>query len=209
MSKLEKKIKMLGIDYDGRIFNTLRELFAFIIFIYLLFSIKIGYIIAPIVSLLFYFLCEYIIIDIPLRKKNVLVEKEGIKFVSALLLNLKNGKSIRVSIKNSSKVIKGELSAKFVKVLNDVKIGLTMEEALTNLSREIPSVFLQNIILNLKENTKYGTDIIENIEWQLEAMEEHYEKVMIGRKKLLPIKLCLNTLLFLTIMILFLLYYIK
>ena len=84
-----------------------------------------------------------------------------------------------------------------------------MEEALTNLSREIPSVFLQNIILNLKENTKYGTDIIENIEWQLEAMEEHYEKVMIGRKKLLPIKLCLNTLLFLTIMILFLLYYIK
>lgn len=209
MSKLEKKIKMLGIDYDGRIFNTLRVLFAFIIFIYLLFSIKIGYIIAPIVSLLFYFLCEYIIIDIPLRKKNVLVEKEGIKFVSALLLNLKNGKSIRVSIKNSSKVIKGELSAKFAKVLNDVKIGLTMEEALTNLSREIPSVFLQNIILNLKENTKYGTDIIENIEWQLEAMEEHYEKVMIGRKKLLPIKLCLNTLLFLMIMILFLLYYIK
>ena len=209
MKKLEKKIKLLGIDYDVRIFNVLRTIFAIIILLYLVFSIKIGYIIAPIIALLFFVLCEYIIIDVPLKKKNIDVEKEGIKYVSALLLNLKNGKSVKTSIKNSSKVIKGEISNRFAKVLSDVKIGLTLEESLTDLSERIPSIYLQNVILNLKENTKYGTDIIKNIEWQLEAMEQHYEGLVIGRKKMLPIKLCLNTLLFLAIMIMLLIYCVK
>ena len=168
-----------------------------------------GYIIGPIVASLFFVLCEYIVIDLPLRKKNVEIEKEGISFVSALLLNLKGGKSIKVSIKNSSRVIHGDVSNKFNKVLNDIKLGFTMEESLKDLSERLPSVYLQNIVLILIENAKYGTKILDSIEWQLEAMEEHYENIVIGHKKILPIKLCLNTLLFLGFMIGILLYYTK
>ena len=168
-----------------------------------------GYIIGPIVASLFFVLCEYIVIDLPLRKKNVEIEKEGISFVSALLLNLKGGKSIKVSIKNSSRVIHGDVSNKFNKVLNDIKLGFTMEESLKDLSERLPSVYLQNIVLILIENAKYGTKILDSIEWQLEAMEEHYDNIVIGHKKILPIKLCLNTLLFLGFMIGILLYYTK
>ena len=173
MKKLAKKIKLLGIDYDARIFNALRLLFALILLLYFVFSFEMGYIIGPIVASLFFVLCEYIVIDLPLRKKNVEIEKEGISFVSALLLNLEGGKSIKVSIKNSSRV------------------------------------YLQNIVLILIENAKYGTKILDSIEWQLEAMEEHYDNIVIGHKKILPIKLCLNTLLFLGFMIGILLYYTK
>ena len=209
MNKLEKKIKLLGIDYDARIFNILRTVLAIVLFLYLVFSIKVGYIIAPLVAFLFYTLCEYIVIDIPLRKKNIEIEKEGIDYVSALLLNLKNGKSVKTSIKNSSRVVKGDLSKSFAKVLSDIKIGLTLEEALRDLGERVPSIYLQNIIIDLKENTKYGTKVLDSIEWQLEAMEQHYEEIVIGKKKMLPIKLCLNTLLFLALMILVLFYYIN
>ena len=209
MKKLEKKIKLLGIDYNARIFNILRTILTIVLFLYLLLSLSVGYIIAPIIAIIFYVMCEYVVIDIPLRKKNVEVEKEGIDYISALLLNLKNGKSIKTSIKNSSKVVRGKLSENFAKVLSDVKIGLTMEEALSDLGEKVPSVYLQNIIIDLKENTKYGTKVLDSIEWQLEAMEQHYEEIVIGKKKMLPIKLCLNTLLFLALMILVLFYYIN
>jgi len=209
MKKLRRKIKLLGINYDANIFNSLRLVFSLILFFYLIFSIKYGYIIAPLIAIIFYLLSEYVVIDIPLRNKIINMEKEGIEYVSSLLLNLKNSKSIRVSIKNSSRVINSDLSKEFSQVINDTKIGLTLEESLNNLSERIPSIFLQNIILNLKESNKNGTNVINSIERQLEAMEQHYEEIVVGRNKSIPIIMCLNTILFLSLMIVFLFYIIK
>ena len=209
MKKLRRKIKLLGINYDANIFNSLRLVFSLILFFYLIFSIKYGYIIAPLIAIIFYLLSEYVVIDIPLRNKIINMEKEGIEYVSSLLLNLKNSKSIRVSIKNSSRVINSDLSKEFSQVINDTKIGLTLEESLNNLSERIPSIFLQNIILNLKESNKNGTKVIDSIERQLEAMEQHYEEIVVGRNKSIPIIMCLNTILFLSLMIVFLFYIIK
>ncbi len=209
MKKLQRKIKLLGINYDANIFNSLRLVFSLILFFYLIFSIKYGYIIAPLIAIIFYLLSEYVVIDIPLRNKIINMEKEGIEYVSSLLLNLKNSKSIRVSIKNSSRVINSDLSKEFSQVINDTKIGLTLEESLNNLSERIPSIFLQNIILNLKESDKNGTNVINSIERQLEAMEQHYEEIVVGKNKSIPIIMCLNTILFLSLMIVFLFYIIK
>lgn len=209
MKKLRRKIKLLGINYDANIFNSLRLVFSLILFFYLIFSIKYGYIIAPLIAIIFYLLSEYVVIDIPLRNKIINMEKEGIEYVSSLLLNLKNSKSIRVSIKNSSRVINNDLSKEFSQVINDTKVGLTLEESLNNLSERIPSIFLQNIILNLKESDKNGTNVINSIERQLEAMEQHYEEIVVGRNKSIPIIMCLNTILFLSLMIVFLFYIIK
>ncbi len=209
MKKLRRKIKLLGINYDANIFNSLRLVFSLILFFYLIFSIKYGYIIAPLIAIIFYLLSEYVVIDVPLRNKIINMEKEGIEYVSSLLLNLKNSKSIRVSIKNSSRVINSDLSKEFSQVINDTKIGLTLEESLNNLSERIPSIFLQNIILNLKESNKNGTNVIDSIERQLEAMEQHYEEIVVGRNKSIPIIMCLNTILFLSLMIVFLFYIIK
>ncbi len=209
MKKLRRKIKLLGINYDANIFNFLRLVFSLILFFYLIFSIKYGYIIAPLIAIIFYLLSEYVVIDIPLRNKIINMEKEGIEYVSSLLLNLKNSKSIRVSIKNSSRVINSDLSKEFSQVINDTKIGLTLEESLNNLSERIPSIFLQNIILNLKESNKNGTNVIDSIERQLEAMEQHYEEIVVGRNKSIPIIMCLNTILFLSLMVAFLFYIIK
>ena len=161
------------------------------------------------IAIIFYLLSEYVVIDVPLRNKIINMEKEGIEYVSSLLLNLKNSKSIRVSIKNSSRVINSDLSKEFSQVINDTKIGLTLEESLNNLSERIPSIFLQNIILNLKESNKNGTKVIDSIERQLEAMEQHYEEIVVGRNKSIPIIMCLNTILFLSLMIVFLFYIIK
>ena len=205
MKKLRRKIKLLGINYDANIFNSLRLVFSLILFFYLIFSIKYGYIIAPLIAIIFYLLSEYVVIDVPLRNKIINMEKEGIEYVSSLLLNLKNSKSI----KNSSRVINSDLSKEFSQVINDTKIGLTLEESLNNLSERIPSIFLQNIILNLKESNKNGTKVIDSIERQLEAMEQHYEEIVVGRNKSIPIIMCLNTILFLSLMVAFLFYIIK
>ena len=82
----------------------------------------------------------------------------------------------------------GELSNGFAKVIEDLKIGLTLEEGLDDLSKKVPSIYLQNIILDLKENSRYGTKVTDSIEWQLSAMEQHYQENIIGNRKMLPIK---------------------
>ena len=204
MKKLNKKIKYLGINYDPNIYIFTRICLTLIIFSYLVLTIKIGYIIAPLVSIIFYLLYEYIMLDIPIYIRKLRLEKDALHYIPALLLNLKNGKSIRVSIKNSSKSINNELSNEFKKVIDNTKVGLSIEESLNELEKSIPSVYIQNIIIDLKDNMKYGTQVLDTIELQLSSLEEHYYNSIINKNKMMPIKLCLLSILYIGLMILIL-----
>ena len=166
-----------------------------------MFSFRLGYIIAPLIVLIFYILSEYLIIDLPIKRRNISLERDALDYVPALLINLKNGKSVKTSIKNSSKVIDNDLSKEFNRIITNLKIGLTLEEGLEELSDRIPNIYIKNIILDLKENNKFGNKVVDSVEWQLNAMEANYNENMVYKNKMLPISLCLLCLLFLTIMI--------
>ncbi len=207
MKKLKKKIRYLGINYDPGIYIFIRVTLTLVLFFYLVLSLKTGYIIAPLVSIIFYLLIDYIILDIPILVRKIKLEKEALDYIPALLLNLRSGKSIKVSIKNSSKVVNNELSREFQKVIDNTKVGLTIEESLKDLETRIPSIYIQNIIIDLKENIKYGTKVLDTIELQLSSIEDHYYKSVINKSKMLPIKLCLLSILFIGIMIFILVFY--
>ncbi len=200
--KLEKKIKYSGINYDPKVFNTIRLILSILLLIFSVIIFKPGFIIGPIISILFYYTMEYILLDRTIKQRCLSLEKDALNYIPSLILNINNGKSIRVSIKNSSKVIKNELSSMFLEVLNSVKLGLTLEEGLDNLLEQIPSIYIQNIIIDLKENIKYGTKTMDSLELQLSSLEEHYNNSLINIHKMLPIKLCLISILWIMIMIL-------
>ena len=204
MKKLEKKIKYSGINYDINIFMFIRILFSILVLIIGVILFKPGFIIGPIVAIIFYYLMEYILIDCKISKRCRKLERDALDYIPALLLNLKNGKSIKVSIKNSSKVIDGELSSLFNQVLDSVKVGLTIEEGLNNIIGVIPSIYIQNIIIDIKENIKSGTNVTDSIYLQLGSLEEHYNNMVIGYKKMIPIKMCLVSILGISIMVLIL-----
>ncbi len=207
MKKLDKKIRLLGINYDSHIFVIFRLILSILLFLYLLLSLRLGYIVAPLMTLIFYSLSEYILIDLPIKRRSVSLERDALDYIPALLLNLKNGKSVKTSIKNSSKVVKNELSNEFSKVINNLKIGFSLEEGLEDLSERIPNLYIQNMILDLKENNRDGDKIVDSLEWQLNSLKDNYNQEIISIKKMMPIKLCLLCIVFLAVMI-FLIYYI-
>ncbi len=209
MKKLKKKIRYLGINYDPYIFVLLKTSLTIVLFLYLVLTLKTGYIIAPLISLIFYIFVEYLLIDMPIYIRKLRLEKDALDFIPALLLNLKNGKSIKVSIKNSCKVIDNELSEEFNRVLNNTRVGLTIEESLKDLETRIPSIYIQNIIVDLKDNIKYGTKVLDTIELQLSSLEEHYNNSIINRNKMIPIELCLLSITVIGIMLFILIYYTK
>ena len=202
MKKLEKKIKYSGINYDIKTFIIIRYILCLLLLIINILVYKLGFIIGPIIAIIFYYLMEYILIDKKISKRCLILEKDALDYIPALILNINSGKSIRVSIKNSSKVIDNELSRMFLDVLNSVKVGLTLEEGLNNMCSLIPSIYIQNIIINLKENIKYGTKIMDSVNLQLDSLEEHYNNKIIFIKKMVPIKMCLVSLLLIMIMVL-------
>ncbi len=206
MKRLDKKIKYSGINYDINIFIIVRILLSVIVLILGILLFKPGFIIGPLLAIIFYFLMEYVLIDSKISKRARKLEREALDYIPALLLNINNGKSIRISIKNSSKVISGELSDLFMSVLDSVKIGLTLEEGLDNILEVIPSIYIQNIIIDLKENIKYGTKVMDSIYLQLDSLEEHYNNMVIGYKKMLPIKMCLISILLISIMVLIIIF---
>ena len=209
MKKLKKKINYLGINYDPNIYLFIKTTLTVILFTCLVLFFKIGFILAPIASLIFYLLFEYIVLDIPIYLRKLKLEHEALHYIPALLLNLRSGKSIKVSIKNSSKAINNELSNEFKKIIDNTKVGLSIEESLNDLEKSIPSVYIQNIILDLKDNIKYGTSVLDTIELQLSSLEDHYYNSIINRNKMIPIKLCLLSLLFIGLMILILIIFNK
>ena len=64
-----EKINLLGIRLKSSIFITFRLISSIILFILLFLVFKYGYIIAPIVSILYYLLFEYVLLDCNLKKR--------------------------------------------------------------------------------------------------------------------------------------------
>ena len=75
MKKLKKKIRYLGINYDPGIYIFTRITLTLVLFFYLVVSLKTGYIIAPLVSIIFYLLIDYIFLDIPIIVRKIKLER--------------------------------------------------------------------------------------------------------------------------------------
>ena len=67
--RISKKMKYAGMIVNPSIFVYMRLASSLILFIFLLFFSSYGYIVAPIVTIIYYYFIEYVILDIQIGKR--------------------------------------------------------------------------------------------------------------------------------------------
>ena len=161
IKKVEKKIKLLGINCKYNVIDllNLRLLIGIAIFVLLLIFNKNGYILAPITVILFHYLSEYIVLDYPIKKRRKKLEEEAIFFFEVLSLTMESGRNLTKGLLLTSKNIDSELSQEFKKSLEEMSLGKSFSECLNSMKERIPSDTINNAILNIVQSSIFGNNI--------------------------------------------------
>lgn len=200
-NRISRKLQLMGLHLNYKVFGYMRLVSTIILFIGLLFLSPYGYIVAPICALIYYFLLEYIILDLGIKRRKRLLESQADSFFRTFLLLLKSGRGIKNSLILTTSVLDNELSYEFRKELSNIKNGKTLEEGLSLLTERIPSLIINNIITSIIEASRYGNNVLKSILLQLEYIKEIEEKRVLRSYRVVPYKAALLSLMFGFIMI--------
>ena len=174
INKYQKKINLLGYknSYDAVIFLNIRMISSILIFFVLLYSMELGYIIAPIATFLYFVLLPKIVIDKQIEKRANKLDNEAMYFFEVLTLSLETGRNLKTALEITSNNIDNELSDEFKRMLEEVKYGKGLSEALDSLKLRIPSETINNIILNISQSNIFGNSIIETMYNQIDYIRD-------------------------------------
>lgn len=195
IAKLEDKILKADNKVRLNTFLLQRLLITVLSFVVILYYTQ-NYIYPILGVLIIYYLITYLIIEVPYQKRIRLLEKEGLEFFNVLALTLENNKNLERSIEITTDNIDSNLSNEFRKCLFELKFGKSLNEALINLKKRIPSETVNSIILNIIETNNLGGNIIESLTGQVELLREkqiQYTKEQINK---IPNKISIISVLF-------------
>ncbi len=174
IERVEAKIQLLGVSNHYNLFMILnfRVLISLILFIVLLIVSQIGYILAPVVAILFYYLSEKVLLDYPIKKRAKKLEKEALFFFEILLLTLESRRNLGHALSLTTANIDSELSDEFKQTLAEMKLGKSLNEALNDMKKRIPSEAINNAILNMVESNIFGNSILTSLTNQIDFLRE-------------------------------------
>lgn len=205
ITKIEEKIMMLGdTKLDAVTFLNLRLITSLIVFIIVLYITKLGYIYAPFVSLSYYYLYYYIIIELPIKKRIKRLDHEALYFFEILTLTLESGRNLEKSLEVTITNVHSELSNEFKKVLFEMKFGKSLIEALEDMKKRIPSETINNIILNITQTDLFGNSILETMYNQIDFLRDKQILEIKGEINKIPNKVSIVSVVFVVPLILIL-----
>lgn len=174
VKKIEDKINLLGTSckYKAIDFLNMRIISSIILFVLIFSTFKYGYILSIVITVLYYFLCERLLLDNKLREREKKLNGEAIYFFEVLTLSLQTGRNLGEAILVTTNAIDSELSLEFKEALREVKFGKSLNESLNDMQRRIPSDTINNIILNLTQANMYGSSIIDEMYNQIDYLRE-------------------------------------
>ena len=183
------KIKLLGTGNKMNVYDMIvgRLLSSFIVFMLILYLSKYGYILAPIITVLYYILFSRVVLDDKLKKRTIKLEGEAMHFFEVLTLSLETGRNLVEAIDVTTANVSGILSDEFKETIREVSFGKSLNEALSDMQAKIPSDTINNIILSLTESNLYGNSIIENLYNQIDFLREKRKMEVKGRISKVPI----------------------
>ncbi len=203
INRINKKITMLNnYPIDEVTFLNIRLLTTIIIFFITLFIFKTGYILSPILALIYYYIFEYIFLDVSVQKRIKSLDREALTFFEILTLTLESGRDLEKALEITVLNVNSELSEEFKKTLFEVKFGKSLLEALNDTKKRIPSETINNIILNITQTNIFGNSIIETMYSQIEFLRE--KQVLEVREQInkIPNKISIISVLFIVPIIL-------
>lgn len=189
IKRITKKVNLLGIKLDPQVFIGFRFVTSFLLFIALFLIFDFGYIIAPIVTVFYYFLVETVFLDFNINRRAKEMENDAISYFPVFLISLRCSRSVKKSLDVTNKIVKNKLSYEFDKVLNDVTIGKSLQEALEMCIERMPSEIIVNILVSLIEADRLGNNIDKTVSIQLDYLKEVNKKKLLHNYSLISIKL--------------------
>ena len=172
INKINSKIKLLGLNQvlDAVQFLNIRLIVMIVMFILIFIFSKIGYVLAPVVSLVFYYLMEYLVLDYQAKIRGKSLEKEALFFFEVFVLTLESGRNLRQALILTTENVDSEISNEFKKTLAEVRLGKSLNEALESMKKRIPSDTINNTILNMIQSNTFGNSMVDSIYNQIEYL---------------------------------------
>lgn len=192
ISKYQKKARLLGYqDCDTFVFSFLnaRLIISILLFGYFFITSDWNYIIAPLITILFYFVFSYYIFDYRIHKRARKLEKEAIYFFEILTLSLESGKTLIQGLRLTGANIDSELALEIKQTIKEIDYGKSFYEAFTDLRRRIPSDSIQNVILNLTEAYDSGGNITATLRRQVDFIQNKRVMDLKQQMNQIPIKI--------------------
>lgn len=191
VEEINKKIKLLGVStkLDTYVFLNLRLFGMILLFIIVIYFSKIGFILAPIVSLLYYKGITYLMLDYKIKLRQIILETEALNFFEILTLSLETGRNLQEALNVTLSSAEGALVSEFREILREVKFGKSLTEALEGMQEKIPSDTINNIILSLTQANLYGSSIIKSLYNQIDYLREKRKLEVKAEISKVPIKI--------------------
>jgi len=200
--RITKKVNLLGLKIDPNAFIGFRFVTSFLLFILMFLVFDYGFVIAPIVTVFYYFCIETVLLDISISRRAKIMENDAIEYFPVFLISLRCSRSVKKAISVTNKIVRNKLSYEFDKVLNDVVIGKSLQEALTIAIERMPSEIIVNIMVSLIEADRLGNNIDKTVSIQLDYLKEVNKKKMLSNYSMISIKLVLVFFVFMMIFLL-------
>ena len=115
--KYDTEIEMLGNEakFDSITFLNIRLLTTMIVFLLVLYNTKVGYIYAPFVSILYYYLFHYFLLSRPLKKRTKRLDHQALYFFEIFL-------SLSISLFHSS-IVNSMVGSTLISGLSPVNLN--------------------------------------------------------------------------------------
>ncbi len=174
IEKINAKINQFGVSkkFTTEYFMNFRLYSSMLVFVLLFIFADYGALLAPIITVLWYLLVGYTMIERPLRKREKKLDNEAYYYFEVLTLALESGRNLENAIKMACKYIDSEISSEFKETLKQVNFGKSLTESLSLMSLRIPSITINNIILNMEQSNLFGNSIIETMYNQLDFLKD-------------------------------------
>ena len=198
VEKMDTKIKLLGLHNKMETikFLNMRLFTSIVVFFLSLYFFKFGYIVAPIATIMYYYLIEKIVIDDKIKTRKSKLESEAMHFFEVLTLSLETGRNLEEALNVTTSSIECELSEEFIEAIRETKFGKSLKESLEDMQKNIPSESINNIILALTQANMYGSSIIETMYNQVDYLREKRKLEIKAEISKVPIKISVISVLF-------------
>ena len=171
---IQEKINMLGSDrkIDAVAFLNIRLITTIIVFILTLYRSDFGFIVAPIITIAYYYAFYYLLITEPLKRRTKKLDKEALYFFEILTLTLESGRNLENALQTTTANVKSEISKEFETTLFETQFGKSLVESLQDMKKRIPSETINNIILSITQTNVFGNSIVDTMYGQIEFLRD-------------------------------------
>lgn len=187
---VDKKIKLLGVStkLNTYLFLNIRLYGMLLIFLMLLYFNEFGYLVGPVVAIIYYKGITYLLLDNRIKERQLRLENEALSFFEILTLSLETGRNLQEALNVTLSSSEGELVNEFKEVIREVKYGKSLTEAMNDMQSSIPSDTINNIILSLTQANLYGSSIINSLYNQIDYLREKRKMEVKAEISKVPIK---------------------